>query len=527
MKLKIGTKIALGFTIVLAFLMAISVNSIVMTRSIEADVKEVVELNRRLTLDKDIEIRFYNSVAAIRGYIAYGNDRFKEDYEREMAQVLELEKKLYDITRRQEVKDRVQELIITTTRYHQGIRNELIPAVERQFRGTGQQAGRDEVVRIAGGLVPITGQITDMIQWLVRDNTDRFNSFILSANDRAHQVMLTSAALSVVSLLAGVVLSFLITGSIKRPILGMVDGANRFARGDFTGEIKVKSSDELGDLAVSLNTMAGQLRDLISGVVASAQTLAAHSQELAASAEEVNATVEEVAGTTGEVAAMAEKSLENAREAARESRKAVGVAESGGKTVQKTIDKITSISESAARVNDSVQNLGQLSAKIGNITDVITGIADQTNLLALNAAIEAARAGEQGRGFAVVAEEVRKLAEQSAAAAREIGQLINQIQSGVDAAIQAMKRGAVEVGEGVSLASGAGAALNDIIEAVNRNILLVEEITLGAGQTSEGTRQLAAGNEQVSSTIQQVAGATQELAEIAARLQAAVAQFKV
>jgi methyl-accepting chemotaxis protein len=127
----------------------------------------------------------------------------------------------------------------------------------------------------------------------------------------------------------------------------------------------------------------------------------------------------------------------------------------------------------------------------------------------------------------VVAEEVRQLAEQSAGAAREIGQLINQIRSGVDTAIKSMEQGVDDVSEGVHLASEAGVALDGIIQAINQNIALIEDITLGARQTSTGTQQLMASNEQVTSTIQQVAGATQELSDIAGKLQMAVDRFKV
>ncbi len=125
----------------------------------------------------------------------------------------------------------------------------------------------------------------------------------------------------------------------------------------------------------------------------------------------------------------------------------------------------------------------------------------------------------------MVAEEVRKLAEESGSAAKEIGQLIAQIQSGVDTAVWSMGRGAAEVAEGVQLASEAGAALESIIEAVKQNIALIEEITRGARQTSEGTQVLSASNEQVTSTIQQVAMATQELSDIANKLQKSVSRF--
>ncbi|NPV74194.1 MAG: methyl-accepting chemotaxis protein [Pelotomaculum sp.] len=348
--------------------------------------------------------------------------------------------------------------------------------------------------------------------------------------ERAAGLKWAMLAVSLAIIVLALVLTYVMAKTVADPLSQAVNYLGQLAEGNFTSRVQekhLKRNDEIGRLAQAVDRMWTSLREMFLTIREDAQNLAANSEELAASAEEVSATVEEVASTTGEVASMAEKSLENASRTAEESRNVVAVAESGGATVGKTIEKINSIAASAARMGESVQNLGELSARIGNITDVITGIADQTNLLALNAAIEAARAGEQGRGFAVVAEEVRKLAEQSADAAKEIGQLIGQIQSGVEAAVKAMEYGSAEVKDGVELASQAGAALRDIIGAVNKNIGLMEEIIQGARQASEGMQQLSASNEQVTSTIQQVAGATQQLAEIAGRLQASVNRFKI
>ncbi|BAF58187.1 hypothetical membrane protein [Pelotomaculum thermopropionicum SI] len=529
MKLKLGAKIALGFSIVLLLLVIMGLNSIVQTRSISKDVDAIDIINQELSLEKDIEIHFYNGVAGIRGYIAYGKENFRDTYNKELDQVLEMENRLLEIAPADK-KAEIQKLIEITSAYHKGIQNDLIPAIEIRYKATEHeaiQAAQKEVERIAGGLVPITGQLTETLRGLTENNNKIFQQKINDTGRNVLKVISISVILSLAALLIGMILSFFISSSIKKPIKEMVDGANRFAQGDFTGEIKAASSDEVGDLARSLNDMSKQLRELISEVVTNAQTLAAHSEELAASGQEVSASIEEVAGTTNEVAAMAEKSMENAEAAAGESRQVIAVAETGNETVQKTIDKINSISQSASRVQEAIRNLGELSAQVGNITNVITGIADQTNLLALNAAIEAARAGDQGRGFAVVAEEVRKLAEQSAGAAKEIGQIINRIQSGVDTAIKSMDQGAAEVREGVSLASEAGNALRDIINAVNNSIVLTEEIATSAKQTSEGMQQLSASNEQVTSTIQQVATATQELAGIANKLQSLVERFKI
>jgi len=529
LKLKIGTKIALGFSAVLLLLVVTGVFSIVQMRSITKNINTINIISERLNLERSILESFYLSFAAGRGYIAYGKENYRQDCESEVKKFVEMERKLLEIAA-DEKKDEVRKLIEVSEAYQKTVVNELMPAVERQYRMTDAksvEAAKGEVTRIAGGAAQLTSQITGILNELVARNEKITTETIRATESSAYRVTTATVVLTVIALLIGIALSVFMARSIRNPVIRMVEGANRFAQGDFTGEIDVKSTDEIGDLAESLNNMAKQLKAAISEIITNAQALAAHSEELAASAEEVSATVEEVASTTNEVAATAEKSMENASITADESRKAVEVAETGGKTVVKTIDKMNFIYESVGKVNESIQGLGELSTRIGNITDVITGIADQTNLLALNAAIEAARAGEQGRGFAVVAEEVRKLAEQSASAARDIGQLIAQIQTGVETAIRSMEQSSSEVAEGVQLASDAGSALQDIIKAVNRNITLIDEIAEGARQASEGTQQLSASNEQVTSTIQQVAGATQDLAEIANKLQVSVAQFKV
>lgn len=333
--------------------------------------------------------------------------------------------------------------------------------------------------------------------------------------------------IGIISVILGILLAGLVSHKLTGSVKTLVEKANSIAKGDLTQRAEISSKDEIGELANSLNTMADELGSLIKRVIENSQTVAAHSEELAASGEEVSATVEEVASTTSEVAAIAAKSLENAHTATNETEKVSTVALDGNEKVKKTVEKINAIVKSNAAVGEAVNNLGELSTQIGNITNVITGIAEQTNLLALNAAIEAARAGEQGRGFAVVAEEVRKLAEQSAGAAKEISKLITQIQTGVDVAVQSMEQGVKDVEDGVRLASEAGVALDDITNAVRDSISLVKDIAAGSEQTSEGTQQLSAANQQVTSTIQQISAAAQELARIAGELQTAVDRFKV
>lgn len=518
MKLSVGMKIGGGLLILLLLLAFIAGRSVMVMNTTMKDTQEVDLRFQRLSMDYQIQNSFQSVAVAIRGYAAYGDSKYLDQYQAQVGHTKKLiEQRIQNSA--PETRLKFENLLAQFVSYDQQLSQKMIPLL--------QENKIQEAASVGAGLAPLTADINESLGQLISQNEGK-SSHIIEANisnaavGRQSVIFFSSAAL-----LLGIILSVVITRSITGPVKVINAGVKSLAAGDFTHTITVRSKDEIGELAQAVNQTREQLKVLISEISDVAQTVAAQSQELAASAEEVNGTAEEVASTTNEVAAMAEKSMDNARVTAAESQRVVEVAESGGATVRQTVEKINAISQSVAEVNHSIQGLGELSKKIGNITNLITGVADQTNLLALNAAIEAARAGEHGRGFAVVAEEVRKLAEQSASAAKEIGGLIGQIQADIENTARLMEQGSADVQEGVALASNAGQALGSIIEAVNNNIQLVDEIAQGSRQTSEGTQQLSASNEQVTSTIQQVTGATQELANIAGKLQTSVSQFKV
>lgn len=336
----------------------------------------------------------------------------------------------------------------------------------------------------------------------------------------------------VVTLLAVLIMfgvAIIIAGFISNPLVKMSRVAEGIADGDLTQKLDFgrTSKDELGVLAGSFKTMVENLKLLIKDIQNNASGLASNSLILASSSEEVSATLEEVASTTNQVASISARGAEKASAAVRESELVQQVAGDGNRAVKETIEKMSSIASTSENASHAVQKLGEQSKQIGEIINTITNIAEQTNLLALNAAIEAARAGEQGRGFAVVAEEVRKLAEQSAGAAKQIVGLIKEIQAGVKDAVNAMSKGTAEVNEGVKIADNAGITLSQISSVVERNTAIINEVAIGIKQSDEGTQQLTIANEQITSTMQEVSGAAQELANIANELQVLVGKFKI
>jgi len=209
---------------------------------------------------------------------------------------------------------------------------------------------------------------------------------------------------------------------------------------------------------------------------------------------------------------------------------------------------MVSIEQSVSSSAEVVTKLGERSKEIGQIVVTISGIAGQTNLLALNAAIEAARAGEQGRGFAVVAEEVRKLAEQSQEAAKQIANLISEIQSETDNAVVAMNEGAREVKVGADVVNNAGKAFKEIVSLISEVSTQIREISAAIQQMASGSQQIvaavrdidriskdaagqtqtvSAATEEQSASMEEIAAASQALAKMAEDLQSAVRKFRV
>jgi methyl-accepting chemotaxis protein len=297
--------------------------------------------------------------------------------------------------------------------------------------------------------------------------------------------------------------------------------------------------------------------------------IAKGSQEQSKAVEKASASVAQMSSVVDQVATSAQASAQASQQAAE-------TAESGAHTVRQTVDAMTSIRGTVNEVGQKVQQMQQYSTQIGAIVETIDDIAEQTNLLALNAAIEAARAGEQGRGFAVVADEVRKLAERSGKATKEIAQLIQNVQHGTEEAVAAMQSSLKQVDAGSALAGQAGEALEQILDAsrlvseqvqqiaaaaeemsassselalamdsvsaiVEENTASTEEMAAGSGEisaamesiasiseeNSAAAEQVSAATEEVSAQSEEVAASAESLAEIAEQLQAVVAQFKL
>lgn len=336
----------------------------------------------------------------------------------------------------------------------------------------------------------------------------------------------------------------------------------QIVEGDLTAEkLEVHSGDELGYMASSLNRMLSSLRELVSGIkdmvhsvadasgkllaaskqsaqatestAVSVQDLATGAHQQAEAAESIRITMEQLQQTIQQIASGSQQTTEevqqslgllnqmvpaieqvanSATDVNAGTEQAAEAAKEGVESVKRAMAAIDRIAQASADTAQRIQELEQLSSKIGSITEIISGVADQTNLLALNAAIEAARAGEHGRGFAVVAEEVRKLAERSDSSAREIAALIESIQSRTAAAVKSMNMGAAEVQNGNSLAQEAGGTLERILTMVAQTASGVEGISSIAQQVQRDVQQVVKAFDAVAAVTEENTAGTEEMA---------------
>jgi methyl-accepting chemotaxis protein len=357
---------------------------------------------------------------------------------------------------------------------------------------------------------------------------------------KATRMSLVQIALGIIAAIAGIVLSTWIVRNILKAVMAVKKSAEEIAVGNLTHEVPVYSDDEIGVMAQSFQRMTTNLRRIVGEMNTTTNTLASSSEELSATSDDMSKGATELSAQTEQVVtAMTEVSqtimdmAKNASQAADASKNVSETAAKGKQIVDTTAADMTRIATTVQEAATTIEELGRSSAQIGEIVAVINGIADQTNLLALNAAIEAARAGEQGRGFAVVADEVRKLAERTSQATKDIGQRIAAIQSAAGESVNAMKKGSDEVDKGVALAKEASASLDSIVTASSNAMDMVQRIAAATEQQSAASEEVSQNMEHISditkrssASTEQIKGSSAELAKLASGLKEMTAFFR-
>ncbi|GJL50907.1 methyl-accepting chemotaxis protein [Candidatus Nitrospira salsa] len=312
-------------------------------------------------------------------------------------------------------------------------------------------------------------------------------------------------------------------------------------QGDLTKRVPIVSHDEIGELGRYFNLFIekiqrsmGMVAEATSRIVSSATDLSATSEELSQSSEGQNSRMVQSTSAVEEMTMTASEVARNSTEAARLAKDTSETARTGHEVMVQTVAGMQHVSEAVGQSSNIIMTLGKSSDQIGEIVRVIEDIADQTNLLALNAAIEAARAGEQGRGFAVVADEVRKLAERTTKATKEIGDMIRQIQDDTKKAVASMEDGTQRVTGGVELANKTGEALETIQAMVDQTTQMIQQIADAAEEQSSATRQIASDLDAVAQSskestcgVSESAKASHDLSVLAMELQSLIGTFRI
>ena len=300
-------------------------------------------------------------------------------------------------------------------------------------------------------------------------------------------------------------------------VIGLVtDSANAVASA--SGQL-AKASEQSGEatnqIATTIQQVAKGTAEQTEGVTKTAGSVEQMSRAIdgvARGAQEQAQAVTKASQVATRISTAIEQVTNNAQAVTRDSAEAARYSRDGAKTVRETISGMEAIRTKVGLSATKVEEMGARSNEIGAIVETIEDIASQTNLLALNAAIEAARAGEQGKGFAVVADEVRKLAERSSLATKEIAGLIKGIQKTVSEAVSAMKESASEVELGVERANSAGEVLNNILEAAESVYKQAEEAGTAAAKVSIAAGELVGAVDSVSAVIEENTAATEQMA---------------
>lgn len=531
--MSVKTKLSLGFGALVVITLVLGVAAYRGILVIDSAAGEIDRNTEERKLANSIEMAALKEGMGTRGFLLSGDDAMLQIFETGKG---EYEQAVQQLAPRVKSEDDVR-LFIRIKAAHELYRE----LAEREV-----QLKRDNKMNEALGVLRAQG--SDAFKNLDEATTE-FNSHLIRSKreiDSAQKAGVTEArfiiaVFCVFGVVLGIVVASRISHSVSHAIARIISTIEELAANNLAVADLEMTQDEIGKAGHALNTMKNQLRGMIQSIGRTADHVASASEEISSSAEQQAQSAATQKDQTSQVAtALQEMNVtvqqvsESSSKASEASRKAAETARHGGAIVNETLAKMQVIAESVRSTANRVEELGKSSDQIGRIIGVINDIADQTNLLALNAAIEAARAGEQGRGFAVVADEVRKLAERTTTATKEIAQMIETVQQGTKQAVGAMEDGTRQVEEGVRTTSKAGEALREIIQMSEQVGDMITQIATAATEQSVATNDINRSMDQIANLVresasgaQQSAKACQDLSNMAFELQKIVSKFNV
>nr|WP_283249441.1 methyl-accepting chemotaxis protein [Bacillus sp. FJAT-49736] len=559
-------KITISFGVLTILLIILTITSYLNMSKLDNELSRIVEQD--VVMHEKVQgilQSSYTIESAERGYAITGDKSFLDPYYVSKDTIDKNIKKLKTFVKGDKSQLKKIEAIEESYYFWSGSIDSVIQA--RQFQS--EKEARNLIMEAHGN--DYMGKMQSNIKAFDDAQSKSSKARIDSLHTMVTIMEIVSFILSLLAIILTIVLSIALSRGIKSNVKKISSSILEIANagGDLTKRIHVKSNDELSGLAKDTNILIDGIAKLVKEVAKMAENVSVSSEELLASAEETAKTILSIAETSGEIASGSEKTTSQMDDSLKKMDSLNEVVEvlgsladrvkiaalnmqssakSGETSVKEASVKIMSIEETMANTSFTVESLGKKSDEITKIINTITGIAGQTNLLALNAAIEAARAGEHGRGFAVVADEVRKLAEQSQNAAKEVSNIVHSIQDEVNAVIEQNKEGVQAVISGVEISNETTQSLQKILENTNDTSKVITEMvdqiekTLHLSKevahsfaavseiaevTASHTETTAAASEEGSAAMEQVTASASELSKQAENLRQLISNFKI
>lgn len=528
MQLSIGKKL-IGSFLIIAVISGISsaifYNSL---NKVNQSYLELVERQAKLKLNAN-SIKFNVAVqsGSLNAFLLMDDKKYISDIHKANDNVALLSKQSLELIGDSSEEKKLNDLIKSNQRYKD--------VVDHVFAlsGTNKKEAR-QVVMEKG--IPISNVIMIFAQQF-SDHQDQIMNKEIEANQGLVKfAKLLTILISVATFTLAMIIGTYISRMISKPMVLLTRAAELISSSDLTIEdVHVNNRDEIGRLAKSFNQMKDNLQQVIRQINSSSDNVVTISSELTHSAEQTGKAAENITDIMQELADGSEKqvnSMEESMQAINEmssgiqqiaynakmtsslSLQAIEKALDGNQGIQSVTKQMDCIHMTMNQLSEVVKGMRERSIEIEKFVKVITGIALQTNLLALNASIEAARAGEQGRGFAVVAVEVRKLAEQSNHSARQITELINNIQNDTNQVVLSMEAGVIEVEEGIRVAYAAGHIFAEIKHVVDDVAQQIQDVSISSDQLSSHTIKVVQSMNMVTALSNEVASGTQNVAGV-------------